>query len=256
MHLNLNMTICLCLLESDPLNWWLSKIEVWHVLDLACHANITLQVLKLLPANVVSANLDSILPSNDQHISISTICFWINAFFSTHILITLLVHPQSLPWFTWKLCFPSSESPFRIMSCANFQLVHHVGVGPIHWKYRHPLMASRPFNPCNWDLKAINTEKKVSKVVAGVISERPTPNWAKAQFLSGCFFPTGKFLQRLLNMAWKWFGNQQKHQKNTNTKKLYQWFQHLNWWLYFEEDPLSLKPPTTRWIRLILHTWF
>jgi len=27
------------------------------------------------------------------------------------------------------------------------------------------------------------TEKKVSSVVAGVISDKPTPNWAKAQFL-------------------------------------------------------------------------
>ena len=108
-HDCLPVSPCLCLLESDPLNWWLSKIEVWHVLDLACHVNITIQVLKLLPANVVSANLDSILPSNDQHISISTICFWIHVFFSTNIL-------SSLCWYTPKvshgspenLCFPSS----------------------------------------------------------------------------------------------------------------------------------------------------
>lgn len=32
-------------------------------------------------------------------------------------------------------------------------------------------------------LKAMMTEKKVSSVVAGVISDKPTPNWAKAQFL-------------------------------------------------------------------------
>lgn len=32
-------------------------------------------------------------------------------------------------------------------------------------------------------LKAIKTEKKVSSVVAGVISDKPTPNCAKAQFL-------------------------------------------------------------------------
>jgi hypothetical protein len=32
-------------------------------------------------------------------------------------------------------------------------------------------------------LKAMMTEKKVSSVVAGVMSDKPTPNWAKAQFL-------------------------------------------------------------------------
>ena len=37
-------------------------------------------------------------------------------------------------------------------------------------------------------LKAMMTEKKVSSVVAGVMSDRPTPNWAKAQFLDSDVF--------------------------------------------------------------------
>ena len=83
--------------------------------------------------------------------------------------------PKVYPCFTWILCFPSSESPFQF---ADFQ-VNHV-------KHQYAISLGRPFNifnPSSWDLKAINTEKKVCKVVAGVISERPTPNWAKAQFL-------------------------------------------------------------------------
>lgn len=163
---------------------------------------------------------------------------------------------SSLCWYTPKVYHGSPENyafqvPNLLFLFPNFQLLHHVGVGPIHWKHRHPLNGFPSLQPLQ--LGPESNQHREEGLQGGGWSNirKANTQLGKSPIPFGMFFPNWEISSKVAEyLAWKWFGNQQKHQKNTNTKKLYQWFQHLNWW------PPSLKPPTTRWIRLILHTWF